>query len=186
MSAIFGETLIFSQENGPDVELVVYGDEFYARYETRVGYTAVYDIDEGQYCYAILLDGRFASSGAPLTKPPPVGIKKHLKESEAVRNEKFEERFVRMSPPEAEGASHHVRTLGANQGLLNGRRVSEGPVRGLTVLVEFDDLSSLVTEQDVDALLNSDNYTRNGNHCSVHEYYHLMSGGRLDYSNTVV
>jgi M6 family metalloprotease-like protein len=186
MSAIFGETLIFSQENGSDVELVVYGDEFYARYETKDGYTVVYDIDEGQYCYAILLNGRFASSGAPTTKPPPVGIKKHLKESEAVRNEKFEERFVRMSPPEVEGAPHHVRTFGANEGLLNGRRVSEGQVRGLTILVEFDDLSSQVATEDVNAMLNSDNYTRSGNYCSVHEYYRLMSGGKLDYSNTVV
>ena len=145
MSAIFGETLVFSQENGPDVELVVYGDEFYARYETRDGYTVVYDIDEGQYCYAIVLDGRFASSGAPMVKPVPVGIKKHLKESEAVRNEKFEARFARMTPPVDEGAPHHVRTFGANEGLLTGRRVSEGQVRGLTILVEFDDLSSQVT-----------------------------------------
>ena len=33
MGAIFNEFLIFPQENGPDVELVVNGDEFYARYE---------------------------------------------------------------------------------------------------------------------------------------------------------
>jgi hypothetical protein len=56
MSAIFGETLTFSQENGPDVKLVVFGDEFYARYETIDGYTVVYDIDLKQYCYSILLD----------------------------------------------------------------------------------------------------------------------------------
>jgi M6 family metalloprotease-like protein len=186
MSAIFGETLVFSQENGPDVELVVYGDEFYARYETGDGYTVAYDTDEGQYCYAIVLDGRFASSGAPTTKPVPVGIKKHLKESEAVRNEKFEARFARMSPPEGEGAPHHVRTFGANQGLLTGRRVSEGRVKGLTILVEFDDLSSQVTAQDVDALLNSDNYSQHGNFCSVKAYYDRMSGGKLNYTNTVV
>ena len=33
MSAIFGETLTFRQENGPEVELVAFGDEFYARAE---------------------------------------------------------------------------------------------------------------------------------------------------------
>jgi hypothetical protein len=33
MSIIFGETLTFGQENGPDVQLVVFGDEFYARFE---------------------------------------------------------------------------------------------------------------------------------------------------------
>ena len=41
MSAIFGETLIFQQDNGPSVELVIFGDEFYARYETTDGYTVV-------------------------------------------------------------------------------------------------------------------------------------------------
>ncbi len=186
MSAIFGETLVFGQENGPDLELVVYGDEFYARYETKDGYTVVYDIDEGQYCFAILLDGRFASSGASTAKPPPVGIKKHLKESEEVRNEKFEARFEKMSLPPPIGPPHHVRTIGANEGLLNGRRVSEGPVRGLTILVDFDDLASEVTAEDVNAMLNADDYTRNGNYCSVHQYFHLMSAGKLDYSNTVV
>jgi hypothetical protein len=56
MSAIFGENLIFQQEKGSDVELVVFGDEFYARYQTKDGYTVVYDPDCGLYCYAILLN----------------------------------------------------------------------------------------------------------------------------------
>ena len=186
MSAIFGETLIFSQENGPDIKLVVFGDEFYARYETKEGYTIVYDTDRGQYCYAVVLDGRFASSGAPTTKPPPWGIRKHLKESETVRNAKFESRFSRMSPPEPEGAPHDFRTFGANEGLLPGRRVSQGTVRGLTILVEFADLSPSVSAEDVNGLLNSDNYKRNGNFSSVREYFLRMSSGKLDYSNQVV
>ena len=88
MSTIPGETLVFSQENGPDVELVVFGDEFYARYETKNGYTVVYDTSLGQYCYVILRNGRFASSGVPISRRRPLGIRRHLKESESVRNEK--------------------------------------------------------------------------------------------------
>ena len=45
MSAIFGELMSFDQDNGPEVKLRVYGDEFYARYETEEGYTAIYDED---------------------------------------------------------------------------------------------------------------------------------------------
>ncbi len=53
MSAIFGEQLSFPQENGKEVELIVSGDEFYARHETLDGYTAVYDDpDVGKFCYA--------------------------------------------------------------------------------------------------------------------------------------
>lgn len=186
MSAIFGETLTFQQENGPEVELVVFGDEFYARYETKDGYTVVYDPDRGLYCYALLLNGQFASSGIPISKRPPPDIRRGLRESETVRNEKFAQRHAALRPPETDAASNIARTLGPNNGLLRGRRVSEGHIRGLTVLVEFADLSSAVTAADVEEMLNAPNYQENGNFCSVREYYHLMSNGKLDYSNQVV
>jgi hypothetical protein len=59
MSGIFNEQLTFKQENGPDVRLVVMGDEHYAHYETIDGYTVVYDVEKGLYCYAITVNGRF-------------------------------------------------------------------------------------------------------------------------------
>ena len=57
MSAIFGETLTFPQPAGPQVRLRVFGDEFYARYETLDGHTVVLDTDLGLYCYATLAGG---------------------------------------------------------------------------------------------------------------------------------
>jgi hypothetical protein len=68
MSAIFGETLTFTQGDGSAVELKVNGDEFYARYETGGGYTVVYDTDLRRYCYATVVNGQFASTGSLLTK----------------------------------------------------------------------------------------------------------------------
>jgi M6 family metalloprotease-like protein len=186
MSAIFGEYLIFRQENGPDVELVVFGDEFYARYETTDGYTVVYDLDLGLYCYADEQNGRFVSTVTPVSKAPPVGLRRHLKESPAVRNGKFRQRYDALRPVGMAAPHHMMRTIGPNRGLLGGRRVSDGQVRGLTILVEFADLQSSVTVADVDGLLNGQNYTANGNFCSVREYYHLVSNGRLDYSNVVM
>ena len=94
MSAIFGESLIFGQHNGPDIELRVFGDEFYARYETLQGYTVVYDLDRGQYCYAEIENGHFVSSGAPVSKPVPYGLRRKIKETPAVRNEKFKQRYT--------------------------------------------------------------------------------------------
>lgn len=41
MSIIFGETLTFGQDNGPDFQLVVFGDEFYARFEDTNGYSVM-------------------------------------------------------------------------------------------------------------------------------------------------
>ncbi len=92
MTAIIGETLTFEQENGPDVKLVVFGDEHYARYETEDGYTVVYDYDVGLFCYALLVDGKFVSSGVSLTESPPAGLKTHLEEADEVRAAKIEKR----------------------------------------------------------------------------------------------
>jgi hypothetical protein len=54
MSAIFGETLTFGQASGPHIQLKVFGDEFYARYETPAGYSVIYDEEMGLFCYARL------------------------------------------------------------------------------------------------------------------------------------
>jgi len=78
------------------------------------------------------------------------------------------------------------RTLGPNNGLLTGRRVSTGTVRGLTIIVEFQDLTTTITKQDVEEMLNAPNYTKNGNFSSARDYFLLVSNGRLDYTNVVV
>ena len=86
MSAIFGETLTFGQEKGPDVKLIVFGDELYARYEDLNGYTVVYDPELGLFCYARLAAGVFRSTGVPVGEPPPADLARHLQElPEAIR-----------------------------------------------------------------------------------------------------
>jgi M6 family metalloprotease-like protein len=187
MSAIFGETLTFDQENGPDIRLVVIGDEFYSRYENLDGFTVVYDIDLGLFCYAVLRNGAFVSSGVSASDDPPAGVRRHLQESEEVRHQRYIAKQEQMRPPpEARVFADTFRTLGPNEGLLNGRRVNLGAIRGLTILVEFQDVRSTVTQADVTAMLNGDDYTANGNYCSVRQYFRLMSNGRLDYNNEVV
>jgi len=169
------------------LQLRVYGDEFYSRHENMDGYSVVYDKDRGLYCYAFLISGEFVSSGVDSSLSPPEGVRRHFKESEEVRNRKFEARYARMNPPaSAFKPSLNLRTFGAEKGLLEGRRVSEGEIRGLTVLVQFTDVKSTVTREDVNALLNGQGYHENGNFCSVREYFRLMSSGKLDYTNEVV
>ena len=188
MGAIHGERLILEQENGSPVSLVVTGDEFYARCETLGGFTVVYDNRLGLYCYASLIQGRFNSSEIPIHKRPPIGTRRHLQESTDVRATKFEERFRNFYPTErvVPGASSVNYTSGPNNGLLAGRRVSEGDVLGLTILVEFQDVRANVGAEHVDALLNRENYRANGNFCSAREYFHLLSNGKLNYRNRVV
>jgi M6 family metalloprotease-like protein len=186
MSAIFGEVLTFGQQNGPEVRLRVFGDEHYARYEDLEGYTVVYDRDLGAFCYARLAADRFRSTGIAVSQPPPAGLVRHLQEPDAVRATKAQARLLAKTPVGISARDSLVRTLGPDQGLLEGRRLSSGPVRGLTILVNFQDVQSTVTSADVDAMLNGANYTANGNICSVREYFTRMSSGKLDYNNVVV
>ena len=187
MSAIFGELLTFGQENGPDIRLRVFGDEHYARYENEGGYTVVYDEAVGKFCYARLSGSELRSTGASADGPPPSGLARHLQEAAAVVDVKSRARRLRRSAA-AGGIEHDevVRTFGPHAGLLEGRVLSTGTVRGLTILVNFQDVTTTVTQADVNDLLNADNYTRNGNICSAREYFRRVSSGKLDYTNVVV
>lgn len=104
MTGIFGDKHQFQQENGPEVSLIVHGDESYARYETPAGYSVIYDPDLGLYAYALTdADGQFVSSKTPTTEPPPADLPPHLEESFPVRAAKAEAKIKRRSPPDKAG-----------------------------------------------------------------------------------
>ncbi|HET7771770.1 MAG TPA: hypothetical protein VFN74_23555 [Chloroflexota bacterium] len=92
--------MAIGQEKGPDIELVVHGDEFYARYETPDGFPVVYDDERGLFCYAHVRRGRYVSSGVPATEAPPSGVRRHAKEAAAVRQEKAGAREAARRPPD--------------------------------------------------------------------------------------
>jgi hypothetical protein len=96
MTALFGEKVALHQERGPDVELRVFGDEFYARYETDDGYTAVLDPALGLFSYADLENGEFVSTGVPVTAGPPAGLAKRLTEAPDVKTAKAARRRATM------------------------------------------------------------------------------------------
>jgi hypothetical protein len=104
MTGIFGETMTFKQEKGPEVRLVVNGDEHYARYETQHGYTVIYDTELGLYAYALRdTDGRFVSSSIPLSEAPPAGLSPHLEDSDHDRAAKAAAKIARRTPPRDAG-----------------------------------------------------------------------------------
>ncbi len=186
MSSLNGEVIVCDQHTGPQVSLRVYGDEFYARYESVDGFTVVYDSDQGCYCYATLASGRFVSTGHAAVASPPAEISRHLKEAPEVRNESFGKRYQYLRPREDDHGITTNRTLGPDNGLLTGRRLAEGTIRGLTVIVNFDDVITNITAKDVDEMLNADKYKGNGNYCSVKTYFETVSDGKLTYTNCVV
>lgn len=186
MSNLIGETIVCGQRTCGEVQLRIFGDEFYGRYETLEGYTVVFDKDYGGYCYALLAAGRFVSSGVPIGKPLPDGLRKHLKEEPDVRNEKFEQNYNLFRPREIDPDSSGTRTIGPDDGLLDGRKLHQGNVRGLTIIVDFDDVTTSISREAVEEMFNAANYNANGNFCSVNEYFKIVSSGKLNYVNTVV
>jgi M6 family metalloprotease-like protein len=130
--------------------------------------------------------GTLVSSGAPLYKPLPRGIVRHLQEDKKIRNKKFNEKYQMMRPKKSPPPGVSA-TLGSNNGLLPGTQLSrEKKVRGLTILINFKDVTTQIRKADVDALLNGDNFNAYGNSCSVKEYYKKISSNRLEYTNMVV
>ncbi|MEK7409594.1 MAG: hypothetical protein AAB225_31390 [Acidobacteriota bacterium] len=97
MSALFGEKVTLAQANGPGVELVVWGDEWYATYETLSGYSAVYDDELGLFCYARVAGGQFESTKVAVSESPPAGAEAHARESDAVRMAKVTELEARRA-----------------------------------------------------------------------------------------
>jgi len=188
MSGIFGEFLTFRQEQGPPVRLRTIGDEKYSRYETADGYTVVYDTGRGLYCYATLSPddlGNFVSTGVEIAEPAPAGVPRHLKEDRSIKNARIIERFEAMVPPTPGESTKKLLTFGPSGGLLPGRVLNSGDVKGLTILVTFADTSTTVTHGHVDAVLNSPTPTL-GNVSSVNEYFKTISTGKLNFTNVVV
>ena len=186
MSSLNGEVILADQSIGDALQLRIFGDEFYARRETLDGYTVIYDTEQRRYCYATLAVGRFVSAGIPVYKPAPRNLRRHLKEDPDVRNEKFGLRYARIRPPEEDAETALMRTLGADGGLLNGRKLHRGQIQGLTVMVDFDDVRTNIAIADVEAMFNSDDYSENGNYCSVKTYFETVSSGKLTYTNFVI
>jgi len=186
MCSLNGEVIVADQSIGDALPLRIYGDEFYARRETLDGYTVIYDTEQKRYCYATLAVGRFVSSGVPVYKPVPRDLRKHLKEDPTIRNEKFGLRHSCIRSHEGGVDTGMMRTLGSNQGLLSGRKLHKGNIKGLTIIIDFADVRTNIATADVDKMFNADSYSTNGNYCSVKKYFDIVSSGKLNYTNLVI
>jgi hypothetical protein len=97
MTAVSGGTQRLGQADGTEIDLVVFGNEDYARYETPEGYSVVYDEAQGAFFYARLVDGRLVSMGTRASEAPPPGAEMHAVESAEVRRERAEARRARRA-----------------------------------------------------------------------------------------
>ena len=129
VSAIFGEVLTFGQPNGGDVELKVFGDEHYARYETLDGlHRRLRQRARASSATPACRPACSARPACPSPTPPPAGSGAAPAGGPAGRRRRSSQ-ARRLRRAAVTGGPVHddvVRTFGPNQGLLEGRVLSTG------------------------------------------------------------
>jgi M6 family metalloprotease-like protein len=176
---------VVTQPGGERLQLTVEGNLYYAEQRTKDGALVVYDAAKKGFCYAevnaagdhLISSGILASSNTPRLAAGKVGSTQ-AGLSAAARAKLAEANHARLNP-QAHAADNAK--LAASQSLAP----LTGPVKGLTVMVQFPDQAGTITQTQVTNFLNGVPYTEFGNAQSVRGYYQSASGNKLDYTNVV-
>lgn len=184
-----GECFPLKQPDGSLVRVRVYGDDYYQRVTSMDGYTLVRN-EQGWICYAQLAeDGldfvatelvytgsddmkRIGSLGITRGLTLPVSSMRQ-KANERMKYLGIDEegkRFLRYGNPLAERAD---------------RKPVVGDIKGITILVDFSDEQSSISQQVLADYVNKKGFSQFGNNGSVHDYFYDVSGGKLNYTNHV-
>ena len=187
------------QPDGNKVLVKATGDEYFQQIETPEGYTLCRD-DNGWICYAKLNDDQteYISSGivykgtqnrrntgsAGEGEQGITNLEKHVKiKSEAIR-EQVDEVRKRLHGTDLKNAPESDNDF--ERGLLDSKIKASGDVKGLTVLVDFPDVKSDISESEIERFFNETGYTGFNNNGSVKDYYYDVSGGKVTYTNQLI
>lgn len=191
----------FTQPDGTKIEVVGWGDEFYAVFETLDGYTVFFDPALKAYCFAQQgADGDLVSTGVQIhrAQPATLGLGRHLRPTPTARQKSAHARWeqweagMQIEPQwkERKAALRQMNQAGENSGgiavpLVPPSHTTTGNKVGLTLLIDFDDDPATVSQAEIANYCNGDNYTNYGNNGSIKKYYQDNSNGLLTYSNVV-
>lgn len=182
----YGETLTLKQPDGTSVPVVVYGNEFYQDVESTDGYTLVRDAESGIICYALLSDdGReYVSSGIRYNGgETPVAVKNIIQPGLRISAESIKAKIEacrKSLQGDSKSREPEILTRG-----FQGRNLPD-TVYGVTILIDFPDVKSSITREQVERFCNGDGYNEFGNTRSIKEYYQWISSGKLTYINKVI
>ncbi|MES2317878.1 MAG: M6 family metalloprotease domain-containing protein [Pseudomonadota bacterium] len=186
-------TYDYKQPNGEVLKVKVDGNSYYAEERAPDGSLLVYDAAKKGLCYAevnaagdaLVSTGVLASNAR--MRAFSTSDKKQPGLSKEARALRAKERYEKMHGHSPEAANEKVRkaTIAANSTGISPMAVATGPIRGLTVIIDFPNLPGTLTQAQVSSFLNDLPYTGFGNASSVRGYFLGVSGNKLDYSNTV-
>ena len=189
----------FTQPDGTQLKLRVFGDEFHGRTETTEGYTVVFDPATKTYYYAVRsADGSqllpTATPAAP-GQPAIPGLVPHLDLAPAAARAAALARFQTWD--QDTGTSQRWTELKNFRQAVDRAAAEDGPQPappsftttgnkiGLTLLIDFSDDPATIPQANIIDFCNGDNYTGYGNNGSVKAYYRDNSNNLLTYTNTV-
>lgn len=202
----FGEeTYTYYQPDGSTFPVKLYGDEFFAYQRTLDGYEVVLDEASGFWCYAMISpEGHsFVSTGIPVVTKRASSAAANKARALSIGNLSANQKLpadvviARVREVQKEmrvdekGRPLRMDLLksGVKDGIQPGppSRTTVGDFTGLCILVDFYDEPGTISTAQVDAYCNQpEGYTEFGNACSINEYFHIQSNGRLNFFNTVV
>ena len=142
-------------------------------------------------CYADLnKDGEFISTGihygtgsAQLKsqKLPQKGLKEHS----GFISEKIQEKRLQLGLNKS-FANNQISLKSVSPSFDGEYRTSLGKVRGITILIDFEDEVATIPKSEIRDMLNKQGYTGYGNNGSVFDYFYDMSEGKLELTQHVV
>lgn len=183
----------YKQPNGEVLKVRVDGNTYYAEERTADGSLIVYDAAKRGFCYAEVNAAGTAlvSTGVLATNTRmrafATGNKKQNGLSQEARALRARQRYEKMHGQAPEAANERVRkaAIAAATTGISPMALASGPMRGLTVIIDFPNLPGTITQSQISSFLNDAQYTGFGNASSVRGYYLSVSGNKLDYTNTV-
>ncbi|MGB8382660.1 MAG: M6 family metalloprotease domain-containing protein [Dermatophilaceae bacterium] len=185
-----GETFRFSNPDGTVVDVVGWGNQFHAVFETPDGYTVV-ENQAGFFEYAVASpDGTAlipSGTRVGVADPRALGLAPHVRAAGRPDDQSRGATVRERVPNRWEQRREERRT--ADAGLVSQATLSAsapvGDILGLCVLVDFPDVPATLTRQQVDDFCNLAGYNGFQNNGSVFDYYNDVSGGELRYRNVV-
>ena len=179
-----GEEVEFSQPDGSNVTVLLFGDEYHIDAESPDGYTLIRD-EEGWICYAKLsADGNeYVSTGTHYTGKGKSIAPSSVRKSMRINSSSIREK--RQKKREALGNGENESRLSSQKPSTNSSGFQSAPLVndttfGMVLIINYpesDKKSSLTKAQVEDALNNPNNSN------SMWSYYYDISNGKVWYKN---
>jgi len=172
------QSYFFTQPNGEKVEIVLNGNTYVATQTTTSGFPVIYDEKLQGMAYAKLSENgeTYISSGV-------------LVANKTLQNKRLEATFGERKSLSREAVIEQLSKARTEFLGTSSERSAplaiDGNVKGLTIIIDFPDLRGTISKSQVESFLNDLNYAEFGNAQSVRGYFREVSGGKLDYTNTV-